>query len=63
MKVKGLECVTFSAYHTLRRTYCYSFSNTKEKIDWKKTKLNPPFVGCTIAFNVCNKPFKPLGIP
>jgi hypothetical protein len=20
-------------------------------------------VGCTIAFNVCNKPFKPLGLP
>jgi hypothetical protein len=23
----------------------------------------PSFVGSTIAFNGCNKPFKPLGLP
>jgi hypothetical protein len=35
----------------------------KTKLKTKNKKINPSFMGCTIAFSVYNKPFKPLGIP
>jgi hypothetical protein len=59
MQIKGLEYVKFSAYHTHKLTYCKSLSNTKLKNNY----LLRPFVGYTIAFSTCNKPFKTLGIP
>jgi hypothetical protein len=35
----------------------------KTKLKTKNKKINPAFVGCTIAFSVYNRPFKPLRIP
>jgi hypothetical protein len=44
MQVKGLECVTFNAYHTPKLTYCKSLDNTKQKIT-KKQKDKSIFRG------------------
>jgi hypothetical protein len=49
----GLEYATFDAYHT---------PNTKQEIKMKN-KITHSFVRCTIAFSVCNKLFKRLGLP
>ena len=71
-------CNTTSVPMILYATVHNTSGTTKSNLSWltpvmmsilktkwktKNKKIDPSFVGCTIAFSVCNKPFKPLGIP
>jgi hypothetical protein len=54
----NIQCLSHPQTYISLVLYQYKIENKL-----KNNKINHSFVGCTIAFSVCNKLFKPLSIP
>jgi hypothetical protein len=63
MQIKGSKYTIFGTHQIpLNLHFASPLAKQNEKSNQRK-KHKSSFVGETIAFSVCNKPFKPLGLP
>jgi len=63
MQIKGFTYAIFDTYQIPKNLHFVSpLAKQKEKQN-QSMKHKSSFVGETIAFSICNKLFKPLGLP
>jgi hypothetical protein len=63
MQIKGSIYVIFGTHQILPNLHFSSPLAKQNKKQNQSMKHKYSFVGETIPFSVCNKPFKPLGLP
>jgi hypothetical protein len=63
MQIKGSTYAIFGTYQIPPNLHFASPLAKQNKKQNQSMKHKSSFVGETITFSVCNKPFKPLGLP
>jgi hypothetical protein len=63
MQIKGSKYIIFDTYQILSNLHFASPLAKQSEKQNQSMKHKSVVVGKTIAFSICNKPFKPLGLP
>jgi len=63
MQIKGSKYIIFDTYQILPKLHFASPLAKQSEKQNQSMKHKSVVVGKTIAFSICNKPFKPLGLP
>jgi hypothetical protein len=63
MQIKGSTYAIFSTYQISSNLHFANPLAKQNKKQYQSMKDKSSFVGETITFSICNKPFKPLGLP